>query len=397
MKRWGNSSWTKQRLGVVVMTMLLIGTAAACGDDGEGSSASSATGEAFTLGVVLELSGPLEALGRTELDAIQLAVDNPLVDIERPVELSVHDSTSTPEGSAAAAQQLVRDGVTAVIGTANAASCTAMAPILSRAEALHYCMSPVPQEPNPTLFLALPSLDSYEEPIVTWFEDQGFESLAVIHTSDRSGEAAVTFGEQYAAAAGMTVVGAEVFDPATTNVEAQMTTLRGTNPDLIYVGAGGQNVLPVLQAMNALGMTQPVYFNPGAIVPEVAELVKDSLPSGGVFGNAAWVDVASEMPEDEPNYSIVQDFVSLYEEEFGATPSVLAAAAWDVAQQIITAVADGAESGPDIASFLEGSSPTGVLGEYSFSADVHQGATQPAGMLEFGADGKFHLAFLPEQ
>jgi branched-chain amino acid transport system substrate-binding protein len=377
---------------------------AACGSSGGGTSPSSDAGNGgtdggstITIGAIMEETGPLASLGKPEVQAMQLAVEqvNASGGINgSKVKLLVKDSASDPATAAAAARSLVGK-VQAVLGTATGASCRAVQPILDQAKILQYCQSPQDFEVTPLFFYGLAALSDYPAATTPWLRSLKVHKLGLIGQDDATGDATVgIFKEIVKQNPGeFSITTDQRFTSGATNVETQMTKIRDTNPDLIVASTSANNIVPVVKAMNALGMKQPVYVATGSATLTALDVVKGDIPAGGMYSNAFWVDVSSEIPSSVPYAEQAKKFVADYKAKYGTIATHTEGNAYDAAMQVLTAMKDGAKTGEEIAAYLESHSYTGVIGEYNWSKTRHQGATLPPVMMSFDASGQFKLGF----
>jgi branched-chain amino acid transport system substrate-binding protein len=378
---------------VSALSVVLAG--AACSTDAGADS------DTYTLGVIIEESGELATLGKPELQAIELAVDtvNESGGVNgRKVRLEVRDSESQPAVAAAAARELAgRSDIQAVLGTATGASCSAVNAILAPEGILHFCLSPIAGEVSPVSYWAQGALSDYDEFLNPWFAHEGISKLGLVRTADATGDAmqAITEGMIAATPGSLDLVGVETFNSGSTDVQTQLAGLRDADPDLIIAGASGSNLLPIVQAMNALGMDEPLVVAHGSISHSVLQLVKGKIVPGGMYGGLYWVNVPDdEIPDSVAYKGQILDFRKAWTAKYGTPAGHSEAAAYDATNQVLEALDAKAETGAEIAEHIEGSDFTGLLGTYSYSKTDHQGVTYVKGMLEFGDDGLFHTAYV---
>ncbi|GAA1003612.1 branched chain amino acid ABC transporter substrate-binding protein [Acrocarpospora pleiomorpha] len=382
----------------VVATAIAAGAvalAAACGSSG--GTADDSSGESIAIGVVIDKTGAQAAYGVPGLSGIQLAVDQVNADggIDgKQIDLIVEDGTSDPTVAAAAARTL-SSKTSVVIGTSSSAGCRAMQPILDRAKVLHFCLSPTNIEPTPYFFLSMAPVTDYVPATLPWLEDLGVHRIGFIGQDDASGDGYLSIFSYIAKndPGQYEVVAEQRFTSGSTNLETQMTKLRDANPDLIVAGVSGSNIVPIAQAAKALGMTQPIWVGTGSASLDALQPLANDLPQGGLFANAFWVNISDDVEDSVPYADKVKSFAKAYTDKYGEQPPAAAGAAYDNTEMIINALKGGATSGPEIAKAIEGSSYTGVLGPYEFSADKHQGVTLPPVMMQYTGASGFELGF----
>ncbi|MEV1295709.1 ABC transporter substrate-binding protein [Pseudonocardia sp. NPDC049635] len=383
--------------GKLIAMGLLTGVVAltsACGSS-DGSSGGAASDDSLSLGVIIDQTGVFSSTGLPALNGIQLAVDqvNEAGGIDgKEVELLIEDGTSDPTVAAAVARTLSRK-VPAVIGTSVGAGCRAVQPILDAAKVFQYCLSPQQIDHTPLFFSALAPVADYVPATIPWLKDQGIERIAYIGQNDATGDGYLSVFS-YIAQTDPTfeVVAEERFDSGATNLETHLTKIRDANPDLIATGTSGANIVPIVRAIKALGMTQPVWVGTGSATIEALSPLASDLPAGGLFANAFWADISAEVPSSVPYAEEVTSFSEAYSAEYGE-PVSSAAGAYDATMQVLEALKSGAATGEEIAANVESTAFTGVLGDYAFSPESHQGATLPPVMMTYEGGETFKLAF----
>ncbi|TYB41062.1 ABC transporter substrate-binding protein [Actinomadura chibensis] len=366
-----------------------------------GCAASAGGGDGpVDLGVIIERTGPLAALGLPELDAIKLAVKqvNQAGGVRgRTVRLVVRDSESQPAVAAAAAREFARrKDVPAVLGTATGAGCAAVNAVLEPKGVAQFCLSPIATRVKPLIFWAQGSLDDYHVFLTPYFAHKGMTRIALVRTADATGDAMEKIARDLVARdPKMTLTGVETFQSGATNAQTQLIRLREGRPDVVIAGASGANLLPIAQGMNALGMKMPLVVGHGAVVHSVLDLVKGSMVAGGMVAGVHWVNLPdAEIPASVPNRDLILKFRAAWQAEYGKPTGHSEAAAFDAAGQVLDALKAGAGTGKEIAAHIERTKFVGVLGDYAYTGSDHQGLGYVPGMLRFGGDGRFHLEYL---
>jgi branched-chain amino acid transport system substrate-binding protein len=383
----------------LVSTALLI---TACGSDDAETEAEAPADEASTsddgyqIGVILDMTGPQASQGIANRQGLELALDQINADggIDgRPINARIVDSESSPDRAAELARDLVGDDVVAIIGPSFTGTCSPVQPIIEQAGVMEYCLSGAPFEWTPHFFAAhaAPEVMLGEIP-ATWAEQEGLDSIACLATNDRSGDAYIGALEDATQGSNqsLNVVKYTSGDPS---VETQLTSLRSEDPDLVYSCASGANLATVAQGMEALGLEQPLFAGLGSVSQPVAELVKDTLPPGGIYATGSWVNVPDAIPEDHPYRDEILAFAADYEEAYRAPLDSVGASAADGLLLVAEALRGGATTGTEIAQFIENIDRfEGIGASYTeFSSDNHRGARSDGLVMRFGPDGRFEF------
>ena len=383
---------------------------AGCGATSTGNAHSAKS--PIKIGIEYSQSGVLASLATPSAQAAELAIQqaNAHGGIDgHPIAVTVEDTTSNPSTAAQDAHALVQDGVNVVLGTATGGDCRAAAPILEAAQVLQFCWSNQvfkgPGQPegsgpqlNKFFFESQYPVSQYPQTVASWLEARNIHTIGIIETV---GPVATASASIFIAAEkldpGLKIISTQSFASGDTNISAQMTVLKAANPDLIEAGTSGSDIIPVVEAMNALGMKQPLYVSTGSAIQSILTQVKHIIVPGGMYSASAWVDLPGYMPQTASNYAQVQSFVKAYQAKYNAVPGEVEAAGYDSAQQVITALRAGARTGAQISAYLTSHTFTGVLGTYHYTTTNHQPLALVPLMMSFGANGRFQLAYEPSK
>ena len=176
------------------------------------------------------------------------------------------------------------------------------------------------------------------------------------------------------------VVAEQKYAQTDPDFKAQLTAIRNTNPDVIYIpGYYGQVAIIAKQARE-LGMNMPLLGGDGWDSPELWKLGGDALKNAYISNH-----YSAENPAPE-----IQNFVKNYTAKFGNAPDSLAALAYDAAKVLADAIKRA--GGTDGAKLKDAINATksfpGVTG--AISLDDKRNAVKPAVVLELTpAQSKF--------
>lgn len=153
---------------------------------------------------------------------------------------------------------------------------------------------------------------------------------------------------------------------------AQLTTIRGTNPDAIYVPGYYTDAGNVALQVRRLGITAPLLGGDGWDSPKLAQIGGEAI-EGAFYTN----HYSHQDPRGE-----VQDFVKKYQSEYGETPDALAALGYDAARVLFNAMQrspslDGKELAKAIASTKDFAGVAGTI-----TIDPARNARKPAVIVE---------------
>lgn len=160
---------------------------------------------------------------------------------------------------------------------------------------------------------------------------------------------------------------------------AQLTAIRETKPDMIYVPGYYNDVGNIAQQARRLGITCPLLGGDGWDSSELAKIGKDAI-IGCFYSN--------HYSPDQPE-AAVRTFIAKYQSEYkGETPDGLAALGYDAANLLFDAMKRSKSlSGKDLSSAInETKGFAGVTG--SITMDAQRNAQKAAVVVEMKKDEK---------
>ncbi len=160
---------------------------------------------------------------------------------------------------------------------------------------------------------------------------------------------------------GGTIVSDQSFKGGDQDFKAQLTTIKGKEPEMIYVPGYYTDVALVGRQARELGIKVPLGGGDGWDSAKLYEIAQGAL-DGGYFSN----HYTDENPDP-----LIQTFVKRYREKFGATPDSMAALGYDAAHVAFDAMARAPDlSGPAVAAAIAATKGfPGVGGTITIDAD----------------------------
>ena len=297
-----------------------------------------APGDTIKLGAIMPNTGSFATFGQSSTKAMRLAVEelNSAGGVlGRQIELIVEDDQCRPEEAANAAQKLVhQDRVLCVIGEVASSNTLAAAPISQDARTPQV----TPASTNPAVtevgdhIFRVCFTDDFQGLVMARFAREELDARTAVIFSDVSSDYSRGLAEvsrETFTAAGGQVLAEESFTQGDRDFRAQLTKLRGLNPDVIYIPAYYSEVALILSQARQLGITAVGIGADGWDSPKLVEIAGEAA-EGGFFSN--------HYSKDDPRPA-VQDFVAAFEARYNEVPDALAALAFDA----IRIVAQGIE------------------------------------------------------
>lgn len=149
---------------------------------------------------------------------------------------------------------------------------------------------------------------------------------------DQASAYSVGLNEEFAKAfkaAGGEIVSSQTYNKGDSDFNAQLTKIRETNPELLFVPGYYTDVANISRQARKLGMTMPLLGGDGWDSADLAKNAGDAI-EGSFYSN--------HYAADQPT-PVIQEFVTKYQSQFGEIPDGLAALGYDAAKILFDAMA----------------------------------------------------------
>jgi len=367
----------KQRygLGAAVAVAAAVLTAAACSAPGASSSSPAASGTGGASGstasgpvkiaVVDAQSGSNSDLGQFEWRGVSLAVNqaNAAGGVDgRKIQLTLYDDQGDPTVGTELARKIASDGDIAMFGTAESAVTVAMGPIL-KSEKIPNITSgqstALTALKSPYLFLNGPTGLTYDTTLAKFVvTTKGYKKIAMLTNNDSYGAGEDKAFTSALQSLGVTPLMSKVVPSDQTNMTPALNAIRGTNPQVLFIGAEeAQSGLIVKQA-RALGMNVVIAEGAPAGTPLYMSTAGAANASGTIVSSPYLGNDASDA---------AQKFAAAYTTAYGSAPELHGAKAYDGAEIMIAALkACNACTGLALANAIRAVHYSGLLGNFAY-------------------------------
>ncbi len=369
-------------LSLTIVASLLF--ALACQPTGSGS-------DKVRIGVFMSTTGDTANFGISSVNGIKMAADevNKAGGINgKQVELLIEDDRSDASEAATIVTKFVtQDQVHAVLGEVASSRSIAAAPIAQNAKIP--MLTPSSTNPEVTrkgdyIFRSC-FIDPVQGAAIAQFGAKSLNAkraaLMVDRKNDYSTGLEKVISEVFTRLGGQIVV-TQSYQAGDQDFNAQITSIKGANPDVIFVpGYYGDVGLFAKQARDK-GITAPLVGGDGWDSPSLYQIGGSAL-DGCYFSNHYSPDDADPL---------VQKFVTDYKGRYGAVPDALAATAYDAALIMFDAIKRSTSlEGPAIREALAATKDfPGVTGKVTFNEN--RDAVKPIVMVKIEPGGKFVVA-----
>jgi branched-chain amino acid transport system substrate-binding protein len=347
--------------------------------------------EPVTIGAIEILTGPNNKYGIAIKNGFDLALDsvnkNGGVLGGRPLAIAYEDSAGNKDQAINAARQLIgRSKVPLILGPTLSNEMFAAGPVANERKIPIVGTSTTANgitAIGPYVFrTSLPEADVVPVTLKTAQQKLGIKKVAVMYGND---DAFTKSGYDVMKSAleklGIETLTTETFGSKDTDFSAQLTKIKGLNPDAIVVSALVEAGSGILLGKKALGFPEKVRVigGNGLNAPKVMEIAGDA--ANGTLVGSPWF-VGKSDPAS-------QKFVEAYKAKYNMEPDQFAAQAFDTLFIVAKAINDAGAAEPEkIKDALGKEKYTGVMGPFAFTANRDPAETSGVVVIEMH-DGKF--------
>jgi branched-chain amino acid transport system substrate-binding protein len=283
------------------------------------------------------LSGEIATFGQTTHEGVALAVEelNAAGGIKgKPVVLLTEDDQSKPEQAALVAEKLItRDKVHALIGEVASSNSLAAAPIAQRYQIP--MISPSSTNPKVTqqgdYIFRVCFIDPFQGQVMAKFAAETLKAKKAAILRDQKSDYSIGLADVFKARftdMGGVVVLDKAYTAGDVDFKAQLTAIRESQPDVIYVPGYYSEVGLIAKQARQSGLKQPLLGGDGWESEELYKIGGKAL-EGSYFSNHCAPD------STEP---VVKDFVAKYAKKYGHQPGALAMLGYDAVKVLAAAI-----------------------------------------------------------
>lgn len=308
------------------------------------SKSSSSNGDTIKIGTNLELTGAVAAFGQSQLNGINLAVEEINKNggvLGKQLQIVSADNASKKEESTRTATKLItEDKVDVLIGAAISGDTFAAVEVANNKKIPMLTPSATndsitfdskKNKLNDYVFRAC-FIDSFQGKVMADFSSKNLKAKkAVIYidnSSDYSKGLAKSFRSTFEGNGG-TVVGEESYQTKDTDFKAVLTRIKTLNPEVIFVPGYYEEVGKIVKQAREMGITAPMMGGDGWDAPQLVEIAgKDNLNNTFISNH-----YTSEDPDPK-----VKKFVDAFKSKYGSVPDAMAVLGYDGAYMIADAI-----------------------------------------------------------
>jgi branched-chain amino acid transport system substrate-binding protein len=300
------------------------------------------TGDPVVIGAIVSATGAGAALGEQEKNTLQMmqtVINGSGGILGRPVKIVVEDDKSDPKEAVTAANLLIGQEKAVAILAATTSSSSLAVKAITAAKGMPQMAMAAANDITDTAPAAwiwrTPPKDSLPVARALTYISQTLKvkKIAILHDENAFGSSGAAEIVKTATTYGLEIVGNESYKTNDADLTAQLTKLKGDNPEALVVW--GTNPGPALAAKNMkqLSMTIP-YIGSHGIANGTFIKLAGAAAEGVVLPASKLLVPASITNADQKK--VTEDFIHLYEVQYGQAPNPFAGYAYEA----ITILAD---------------------------------------------------------
>ena len=364
---------TKSALALAASALLL----AACGKNGDKSTAVPSDAVEVKIGHVAPLTGPIAHLGKDNENGARLALEEInkaglTIDGKKVVlTLVPEDDAEDPKTATQVAQKLVDAKVVGVVGHLNSGTSIPASRIYSDAGITQ--VSPSATNPDYTkqgfkTTYRLVATDAQQGPALANYVANTLKAktVAIIDDSTQYGKGLADEFEKTVKAAGMKVVTREASNNKATDFKAILTKIKGSKPDVIMYGGMDATGGPLTKQAAELGIKAKVVGGDGMCTEKLAELA----------GEAVVNVTCSEAGMALSKMAQGADFQRRYKERFNTDVQIYAPFTYDAVYVLVDSMKRSNSTDPaKILAAMPDTKMQGLVGNIAFDnkGDMKEG------------------------
>ena len=311
---------------VIVLCMGLIWTVS--------QEVQAAAKEPYVIGLAVDLTGPTSFIGKPVEAVIKMRVDefNKAGGINgRALKLVILDNESAPAKTVLNTKKLIEvDKVVACLGYSSSGTTLAAIETAESGETVLYSHASSDKIWIPTkkwVFNVVPrTMEACTPMMIDNLIKRGAKKISYIYIDNAMGQTGLEAFNVYVQKTGIKPAIIEKYEPAATDVSPQITHIKNSGADGLFVDGLAADGALVLKTARELGFRSPINFGYGIVGPEFIRLA--SKYGEGVLSTSLRALVAKELPDTDPQKKVAVDLYNKYTKAFGDF-SLYAGHGWD--------------------------------------------------------------------
>ena len=296
--------------------------------------------EDIKIGVISELTGPISAFGKRAFNGIELATSeiNASGGINgRKINLIVEDDQSIPQKAATSAKKLIEiNKVSVIVGMVGSGLGMSVAPIANESKIpLIACGVSTPKYSTASDYTFRIRGNSQKEIQILAalaFNKYNTRKLAILNVQNEYGVSyKEVFKKSYVELGGKVIID-ESYQSGSSDFRTQLTKIKNSGEDGIYLVAQGAENGYALKQMKELGIKAKIYATVGMEVPEAIQT------GGSALDGVLYTTTGFDPTVDN---ELIRKFNSNYKKKYGENSDLFSAEGYDALKIVANILTKG--------------------------------------------------------
>jgi branched-chain amino acid transport system substrate-binding protein len=232
------------------------------------------------------------------------------------------------------------------------------------------------------------------ERMFIYLKEKGLTKVALLAAADGFGKDGSHWMDVLAPKYGIEIVARESFGTRDTDMTAQLTNVKNSNPQALLVWTIGPAGSIIAKNKVQLGIDLPLFQCHGLPDPKYIELA--GAASEGDRMPATKLMVADQLADSDPQKPVIQEFIKLYKEKGYDKQFPInthSGYAWDAIMIVADAIKKVGTDAEALRAEIESTKNyVGISGTYNITAEDHNGLDVNSMVMVQVKNGKFVLA-----
>ncbi len=330
------------------------------------------------IGVFFSVTGGASSLGKGEMDTVKMLAEqiNAKGGIKgAKIELVEVDDKSLETEAVLAVKKLIQEGVVGIVGGTTSGNTLAVIDTIQKEQMPFISAAASIAIVKPVKEWVFKTPQSDEQAIIKILEHtkaKGWTKLGWININNAYGDSGRAEFERLSKNYGVEIVASERYNPKDTDMTAQLTRIKGKNPQAVINWSTPPEASIVTRNFKQIGFSGPLYQSHG--VANGAFLEQSGDAANGVILPAGYLLVADGLP-DGPRKKVLVDYASQFKAKYGSDPNTFGGHAWDGFMMMVSAIENAGTDKAKIRDYLESGikSFPGITGTFTMKKDDHMG------------------------
>jgi branched-chain amino acid transport system substrate-binding protein len=381
---------------LAVAALALAGCAESEGGGGGGGGGGGDDSGPIKIGAVLDITGAGASLGVPERQTLRMLAQQLNADGGiggRQVELIIEDNQSAEDVAAEAATKLItEDQVDILLGASRTGPSLAMRPIAEQNQIpmISLAANAAIVDGSDWVYKTAQNDEVVLQNIIDLAAERGWQRLALVRDASAFGEGVEETLTSLGESQGIQVVTTQKFAPDASDFTAQMVNVRDADPDATLIWGIPPACALAQKAYQQLNLGAPVIQSHG--IGNQVFLETAGASANGLVAPLGRLLVADQLPADDPQKPVIEEFMADYQDEYGEAPSTFAGHAWDGFQIAVQALEEAGTDPEALRDHIENlQNFVGISGVFNFAPDNHSGLDKTALAIVTVENGDWQL------